>query len=135
MLVLAICLVVAIGILLNLSAISRAYSLASQHRSEAYTELYFADPAHLPSYVSPGKIEQLQFVIVNHLGASHRYQYAITETAPGYQRQLVSPGFVLADGDTTIRSIAYSLPTPNASLHITIALVGSGQTLTMESRS
>jgi hypothetical protein len=127
--------VVAVVISLNLPRLSAAYSLASQHRPEAYTELYFADPAHLPSYAPPGKAEKLQFVIVNHEGTSHRYQYVITETAPGYQKQLVSPSFVLADGSAATRSTTYSLPAANANLHITITLLGSGQTLTMESRS
>ena len=59
---------------------------ATQRQPEKYSELYFAEPEHLPKQLNPGEPTSLDFVIVNHEATEFQYHYQVfiaKNDAPG----------------------------------------------------
>jgi hypothetical protein len=115
--------------------IGQAYSLATTHQPEPYSELYFTNPSKLPLYSPAGKLEVLNFVITNHEGSRHNYSYSIEETRQGHSQTYQSTVFSLADGASLTRSVSYILPRSYQSIKITISLDGSSQQINFMSKS
>jgi len=113
---------------------SQAWTLATTHQPERYSELYFEDPGHLPAYAPAGKLQVVYFHIVNHEHQSQHYQYSITRTIGGVTSEL--HGSVDArDGQDVRQALQFVIPKPLEQAKITVQLLNSNQQLTFRSQS
>lgn len=114
--------------------IARAWSFATSHQPERYTELYFNDPAHLPSYAPAGKIQSVVFVIVNHEAEARTYTYRMSIRI-GKVTTTRTATVTLRDGQSATGTIQFKIPLPNEQVYGTVDLLGTGQHLAFRSQS
>jgi uncharacterized membrane protein len=108
--------------------------LAVTHQPETFTELYFVDPAKLPTFAIPGKKQTVQFHIQSHLPERHTYQYRITIT--GLYDTTTSTGTTtVSAGEGSTIPFSFTITQPGAQATITVSLVGTQQYLTLRSQS
>jgi hypothetical protein len=125
-----------VGLTLTFSTqVGHAYKLATKHLPEPYTELYFKDPANLPTYASSTSSHTIYFVISNRQGHSASYGYTIIEATPDNTAVIASSTFNLADNASTTQKITFRIPQPLSSMRITIKLNGTSQYITQVSKS
>lgn len=113
---------------------TNAWSVATTHKPEQYSAMFFSNPARLPSYAPAGKPQMILFHIVNHEGVTRGYQYTIQLQLNG--RITTQTGSLqLKDGQDVQEVAKFTIPKPNEVATLTIQLVGSNERLTLRSRS
>jgi hypothetical protein len=127
--------VIGLYCLIYSSSVAQAYSLATTHQPEPYTQLYFNNAANLPVYASAGKVKDVYFTIINHEGSSHSYSYFISEVYNGYDRTYQSPVFELNNGQGQKFLLTFLIPKPFMSEHIQVTLDGTNQYIDLVSGS
>lgn len=81
---------------------------------ERFTELYFADPATIPTSTTEGKIMSFAFTVNNLEGVTVTYPYASYFEYPNGVRVVFASGTItLADGASTTIKVAHMLKTSN----------------------
>ncbi|HEU4966139.1 MAG TPA: DUF1616 domain-containing protein [Candidatus Saccharimonadales bacterium] len=125
---------IVLGTNLFRSSITEAWSLATSHQPERYTELYFDNPAQLPSYAPAGKSQKVPFTIVNHEAATRTYTYTV-QTTIGTVTTSRTVTVTLRNGQAATDTVRFAIPLPNEQAHTTITLLGTNQSLTFRSQS
>jgi hypothetical protein len=120
---------------LHWSSVARAFSLATTHQPERYTQLYFGNSAHLPLYSPAKKIERPSFYIVNHEAHTVTYQYRVTFTVGTKTTTLRQASVVLADGQSVGISFSYTMPAPNLAAQISVQLAGRAEHINVKVKS
>ena len=123
-----------IGVIGTHGNVSDAITLATTHQPERYTQLFFDNPAKLPSYAPTGKIQTLNFSIVNNNAEQVTYTYETTITI-GSSTTSTSHSLTLANGQSAQLVTQFTVPTPLTKAQITIHLLGTNQRITLASTS
>lgn len=115
--------------------VTHAFTLATTHQPERFTELYFNNSAHLPLYAPAGKLQHIAFHISNHEARSVSYDYVATIADNGNVATLVHGRITLADTQSHDVPFSFSLPVPNSAAQISVTLTGHPEHLTFKARS
>jgi hypothetical protein len=97
--------------------------LSTSHQPERFSELYFLDHATLVKKITPGKIYDGQFVIVNHEARPTQYSYEIQVTENGKPTMLSRSNVSVPDGQPITLPFHYSGRYPGSSLEVKISLL------------
>jgi hypothetical protein len=130
-------LVVAASLLIGINGnggLSQAYKLATTHKIESYTQLYFDSPSQLPLYAATGKVQTVNFTIGNYTARTKTYNYEVVFTVGTKTTTSIQTTKVL-QGSSTQLSTRFTIPTPLTKANLIIKLLGSNQQLTLESTS
>ena len=127
MLVLAICLVGAVGAAVwiwHLPAVRRQIAESTSQKPAAFTELYFTDPAALPKHLSTANPNFFGVTLVNHEGKTVVYSYLVSvESILG--TATVARGQVsIAAGGRGDALEQFTPPQAGTTYEITVQLVG-----------
>ena len=114
--------------------ISKAFTLATTHQPERYTQLYFTSPAKLPSYAATGQTQTVPFSVVNDNAQPVSYSYQVITTI-GNVTTRTSSSFRLASGRTIYLTTQFTIPTPLTKAHLVIKLLNTDEQLTLASTS
>lgn|GEM_PF-1023305 len=133
-LVVIICAAIILGTNVFRSGITQAWSLATSHQPERYTELYFNNPAQLPSYAPAHKSQSVAFTIVNHEAQTRTYTYTV-QTTVGKVTTSRTASVTLRDGQTVTDTIHFTIPLPNEQAYSAVKLLGTSQILAFRSQS
>jgi hypothetical protein len=84
------------------------YSLDLIPIPERYTELYFTNPAAIPTSITAGKPATFSFTVVNHEGVTTTYPYSSYFVDPSAERIILASGTIsLADGASATIPVSY----------------------------
>jgi len=117
------------------SAIAHAFTLATTHQPERFTELYFNNSAHLPLYAPAGKLQHITFHIGNHEAHSVSYGYVALMTSNGNVTVLSRGNVTVVDTQGHDILLSFSLPAPNSAAQISVTLTGRPEHITFKARS
>jgi hypothetical protein len=123
-----------IGTFSTHGSIAQAFTLATTHQPERYSQLYFDNPARLPSYAPTGKTQTVPFSVVNNNTEEMTYTYRVTTTIGATTTSTVH-SLRLANGQVTQLTTQFVIPKPLTKAHIVIQLLGTNEQLTLESTS
>lgn len=115
-------------------SLTNAWSLATTHRPEQYSAMFFSNPAKLPSYAPAGKPQVVPFHIVNHEGLTRSYRYTIQLQLNG-KLTTQTGSLQLKDGQDVQEVAKFTIPKANEVATLTIQLAGSNEQLTLRSQS
>jgi uncharacterized protein YfaS (alpha-2-macroglobulin family) len=108
--------------------------LATSRQTEAFTELYFVDPAHLPRIVATGVTAPVTFRIANHHSTiQHYHAYTSIVTATG-STIIHSDDVVIGGGESADITVPVTLKTSTGA-QVQINLPAEHQTLHFEMKS
>lgn len=116
-------------------ALAQAYRLATTHQAERYSELYFDKHRSLPSTAPVGTPRSVAFTIVNHEATTVTYHYVVSMTIAGTVTTLQEGNVQLKDGAAANTSVSFSVPKPDSSAMISVALVGRSEQIVFRSQS
>jgi FlaG/FlaF family flagellin (archaellin) len=115
--------------------IQSAYSLASSHHPETYTELYFDNVVKLPTRVTAGKPYNFSFEVVNHEAKAMSYHYQVTVQTNQTSRTLASGDLLLkADGVAKV-PVPITVNQVNLLSTITVSLAAQHESISFRSQS
>lgn len=99
-------------------------------RPEQLTELYFAQPTHLPTTYAPATSQVVTFVVHNaqSIAANYSYQIRIEGTSPLSSHVLAKGSLFLQPAQQQTISQTVLLPNASARAKVTVSL-SSGQTI------
>lgn len=115
--------------------IHHAWGLATSHRTEQYTELYFDNSSKLPLNVSTIKPALFSFHVTNHEGATIAYKYSVTETIANTVKTLTTGVLPLRNGESGNIPITFLLNKPHQTAHLTVHLITEDETINFKSQS
>ncbi len=115
-------------------SLGQAWTLATTHQPERYSELYFADPGHLPTYAPASKEQIIYFYIVNHEHQSQLYTYQVMQTI-GTATTVTEASVYVRDGQDAQQKVQFIIPKPLQQAIITVRLLHSNLQLSFRSQS
>jgi len=110
-----------ISLCTNRGSLAKAYSLATSHQPERYTELYFNNAGQLPSYSPTGKSRTISFHITNHEARLMTYHFQTAVTVNN-QTTITRGEVRLGQNQGADRSVSYVIPRPNLPAKIVVML-------------
>lgn len=111
--------------------IASAFTLATTHQPESFTELYFINSRSLPLYSPTLKPQRVTFRITNHESRQVTYAYIVTQDGV----KLAESTVVLSDGQSTDVTFVYIIPTPATPTTLSVSLVGRPEHIDFRSKS
>jgi hypothetical protein len=117
------------------TTIAHAFSLATSHQPERYSELYFTNSTHLPFSVPLGQTKAFDFRIVNHEASKTTYTYLVLLEVDGVSTQIERGTVTLEDGRSADVTVPYTPPRPNISAQITVQLIDRAEQIAFRSRT
>ena len=114
---------------------SQAWTLATTHQPERFTELYFSHPQSLPTNVTTGKPVTVVYHITNQEAATTIYRPQVTLTENGHSRLISQAYLVLAAGQGSDLTVTFTTTLPHAQLEFVISLPDQQQTIQFRSQS
>jgi hypothetical protein len=122
-------LLVLVGVFLYLSD-NPTFIKATRHQPEAFTELYFADPAKLPAAIQAGQEVPLNFVLHNSEGKPMIYKYRITFAGPDGDEQTLAEDWVGVEaGHTRTINQDVLIPRGEGRGDVSVKLINKGQAI------
>jgi hypothetical protein len=123
--------VIVVAICLALPPITHtnAWRMATSHQPETFTELYFADPDHLPRVMAPGQIFTPDFIIRNLEGRTMTYQYElrVSSDTPGTQPTIASDTTTIGTGNAETVTLPVTMPSFSDRANLTISIKPTNQ--------
>ncbi len=99
------------------------YSLKVIPVPERFTELYFTNPAAIPTSTISGKPVSFSFTVVNHEGVTTTYSYVSYFINPSAQKTILASGTVsLSEGAAAIIPVSYALTAAPVTGEIVVVL-------------
>jgi len=113
------------------------FVLATQHRPEAFTELYFDSTlqAPLPTSAPAGQKRSFSFHITNHENRRFHYVYHATALEDGRVTPIVTGSVSLDEGASTDITVPFTLTAPNTQAMVTVELEQPAQFISFRSES
>lgn len=115
--------------------VSQAFTLATSHQSENYTELYFDNSSHLPLYSAANKLQHVSFHLANHEAQATSYSYTVTLYVGQVATRLAQGTTTLRDGQSIDVPFSYMLRTPNTAAQIFVRLTNRPEYITYRTKS
>jgi hypothetical protein len=101
---------------------SSLFADATSVRPQTYTELYFADPANLPTKLQTDRTYHVSFAIANRTVTTKQYVYdVVVQTDAAIVRQLPTT-VTVPSGGMIAPMVHFSAPVPNETLLVSISL-------------
>ena len=115
--------------------IGRQLSLSFTRHVTPYTELYFPDPAALPTPLRVPGPNRFTFTLVNHEGHRHVYRYLVTLTGP-HGTSVVGDGtLALKDGAAGSRAVDFVAPRRHAAYLLSVTIANPSQSIFFRGRT
>lgn len=132
---LAVVLIASIGFVTHYKTpIMQTISLASTHRPEPYTELYFTG-TNLPQNVKVNTLTVVTFHITNHEAVSKTYHYSVSQSALNSVAIIAVGNVTLSDGAGVNRQITFKVLKPHTLSNLNIRLIGTDQQINFRTQS
>ncbi|HKU18054.1 MAG TPA: hypothetical protein VJP80_02160 [Candidatus Saccharimonadales bacterium] len=130
-----LCIGASAAALIHRHTIAHAFTLATTHQPERYSELYFDNSAHLPLYSPAYKAERVSFHIANHQGKTTTYAYRVVFQVGAKTSVLRSGSVTIADGSSADISVTYTMSAPNLSGQLNVQLEGRSEHIAYRMKS
>jgi hypothetical protein len=111
--------------------IVHAFTLATTHQPEQYSELFFAHSSHLPSFVPVLKPQRIVFHITNHEASPTTYTYVVTQDGV----QLARGDVTLPDGQGMDVPFTFMNAQANHESQLSVHLIGRAQHIDFRCKS
>jgi hypothetical protein len=108
---------------------TEAFTLATTHQPERFTELHFADPAKLPSKVTPGRNYSGTFVIANNESSKQSYTYQVTVAYEDGIQVQQAVKVSLDSGERRKATFSYLAPQAKKPAVVTVTLLEKQQSI------
>lgn len=120
-----------VGMTIYKGAIAQAVTLATTHRPETFTELYFVNSSALPSYSPAQRVQHVSFHITNHEAKQMTYTYVISQDATQIAHAMVT----LDDGKGTDIPFSFMIAVPNSTTQLSVHLENRSEHVDFRSKS
>jgi hypothetical protein len=92
----------------NSTSLVHAFTLATTHQPERFTELYFSDYAAIPKTVTVGQAYQIPVTVVNDEAETYTYTYQAWEVVAGARTSIGTGGFTLTAGGSSHPTVNFT---------------------------
>lgn len=119
------------------SQLARAFTLATSHLPEGYTQLYFVDQTQLPEHVKTAAVSSFSFDITNDEGQWRTYSYEVTQTSSSGMVSYIADGqVILQNGGSVVVPVKFELKVPRSSAQLKVSLLkADGQEIDFRSQT
>jgi uncharacterized membrane protein len=119
------------------TALRHAYTLATSHQPETFTELYFnsSHASPLPTSAPVGKVRTFSFHITNHENQPYSYHYTVGLRVNNQARLVKSGDIKLSNGQSADITVPFSMSVPEAVGEITVSLQNPQEHISFRSES
>jgi uncharacterized membrane protein len=120
-----------VGVTIYRGPIVQAFTLATTHQPETYTELYFVNSSALPTYAPAQKNQNVTFHITNHEAKQMNYTYAIVQDGVQLSRSTVT----LSNGQGIDIPFSFMIAQPSSATQISVHLENRSEHIDFRSKS
>ena len=101
--------------------------LSFTRQAPGYTELYFPEPAALPTAVEAGDVRDFRFTLANREGRTVRYSYVVTLDSGDKSTVLSDAEIVVEDGQAVSQSVRLTTTQRRGQYLVTVRLDGRAE--------